>query len=99
MFAAILLSQFNSCPGITIATDDVITTTDDVITTTDDVIHIICINLEGKLMCCQFLGHKNSPHQLYFLELHMETLMQQLLNNNQKICCWSKFLYVKKLFH
>ena len=49
MFEAILLSQFNSCPGITIATDDVITTTDDVITTTDDVIHIICIDLKGKL--------------------------------------------------
>ena len=39
-----------------------------------------------------------SPFQIYFLELHMEILIQQLLNNNQKIC-WSKFLYVKKLFH
>ena len=37
LFAAILLSQFSPYPGITIATDDVITTTDDVITTTDDV--------------------------------------------------------------
>ena len=52
MLAAILLSQFNPCPGITIATD-VITTIDDVITVTDDVIHIICIDLEGKLMCCR----------------------------------------------
>ena len=51
MFAAILLSQFKSCPGITIATDNVITTTNDVITATDDVIHIICKDLEGKLMC------------------------------------------------
>ena len=51
VFAAILWSQFNSCPGITIATDDIITTT-------DDVIHIICIDLEGNLMCCLFLGQK-----------------------------------------
>ena len=51
VFAAILLSQFNSCPRITIATDEVITTT-------DDVIHIICIDLEGKLMCCLFSGQK-----------------------------------------
>ena len=58
MLAAILLSQFNSCLGITIATDDIIITTDDIITTTDDVIHIICIDLEGKLMCCLFLGQK-----------------------------------------
>ena len=58
MFAAILLSQFNSCPGITIATDDVITTTDGVITTIDDVIYIICIDLEGKVMCVLFLGQK-----------------------------------------
>ena len=72
--------------------------TSDVITTTDDVIHIICIDLEGKLMCCLFLG-QNFPLQFYFLELHVEMLMQQLLNNNQKICCWSKFLYVKNLFH
>ena len=54
MFAAILLSQFNLCPGITIATDDVITTNDDVIITTDDVIHIICIDLEGNFMCFLF---------------------------------------------
>ena len=58
VFTAILLSQFNSSPGITIATDDVITTTDDVITTTDDVMHIICIVLEGKLMCSLFLVQK-----------------------------------------
>ena len=31
---------------------------------------------------------ENSPLQIYFLELDMEILMQQLLNNNQKICCW-----------
>ena len=41
---------------------------------------------------------KNSPLQIYLLELHMEILMQQLLHNNQKICCWSKFLSTKKLF-
>ena len=94
MFAAILLSQFNLCPGVTIATDDIITITDDVITVTDDVIHTICINLEGKLMCCNkvsFLMTTDSPLQIYFLELHMEILMQQLLWNNKKICCWSKF--------
>ena len=97
MFAAILLSQFRSYPGITIATDDLITTTDDVITTTYDVIHIICIDLEGKLMCYLFLG-QNSPLQISFLDLHMGILMQQSLNNNQKIYCWSKFLYVKNYF-
>ena len=57
------------------ATDDVITTTDDVITATDDVIHIICIDLEGNLMCCLFFRTKNSPLQIYFLELHVEILM------------------------
>ena len=56
MFGAILLSQFNSCPGITIATDDVITATDDVITTTDDVIHTICIDLEGKHCFVKMVG-------------------------------------------
>ena len=82
MFAAILLSQLNSCPGITRVTDDVITTA-------DDVIHMICID---------FFRTENSPLQLLFLELHMEILMQQLLNNNQNICCWSKFLSVKNYF-
>ena len=56
MFAIILSSQFSPCPGITIITDDVITTTDDVITATDDAIRIICIDLEGKLMCCKKVG-------------------------------------------
>ena len=68
MFAAIVLTQFNLCPGITTATDDVITNTDDVITTTDDVIHIICIDLEGKLMCCNKVAcfmTTNSPLQFY----------------------------------
>ena len=41
---------------------------------------------------------QNSPLQIYFLELHMEILMQQLLKNNQNICCWSIFLYVKNYF-
>ena len=54
MFAEIVLSQFNSCPGITIATNDVITTIDDVITTTDDVIHMICIDLEENLCVACF---------------------------------------------
>ena len=70
MFAAILLSQFNLCPGITIATGDVITTTDDVITGTDDVIHTICIDLEGKLMCFNKVTcfvTTSSPLQIYFL--------------------------------
>ena len=40
---------------------------------------------------------KNSPLQIYFLELHMEILMQQLLYSNQKICCWSKFLSTKNI--
>ena len=38
------------------ATDDVITTTNDVITGTDDAIYIICIVLEGKVMCCNKVG-------------------------------------------
>ena len=101
MFAAILLSQFNLCPGITIATDDVITTTDDVINTNDDVIHIICIDLDGKLMCCLFLGQK-IHFKFIFLELYMEILMQQLLNNNQKYVvrvssCQKKY-FIKKRF-
>ena len=69
MFAAILLSQFIPCPGITMATDDVITTTDDVITTTHDVIHTIYIVLEGKLMCCDkvacFYDNKFSTSYLF----------------------------------
>ena len=69
MFAAILLSHFSPCPGITIVTDDVITTTDDVITVTDDIIHIICIVLEGKPMCCHkvasFYDNKFSTSNLF----------------------------------
>ena len=65
MFAAILLSQFNPYPGITIATDDVITTTNDVITITDEVIHTIYIDLEGKLMCCPSLRQKISTSNLF----------------------------------
>ena len=88
MFTAILLSQFSPYPGITIVTDDVITAT-------DDVIHTICIDLEGKLMCCNKVAcfmTTNSPLQIYFLELHVEILMQQLLCSNKQICSWSKFL-------
>ena len=59
MFAAILLSQFNPCPGITIATDDIITITDDVITATDNVIHPLCINLKGKLWKTSGITHGN----------------------------------------
>ena len=75
MFVAILLSQFNPCPWVHIATDDVIT-----ITITDDVIHKICTDLEGKLMCCKKVTcfmTINSTFQIYFLELQsMEILMQ-----------------------
>ena len=39
----------------------------------------------------------NSPLKIDFLELHMEILMQQLLHRNKKICCWSKFLYIKRI--
>ena len=102
VFAAILLSQFSPCPGITMATDDVITATDDVITATDEVIHIICIDLEGKLICCKKIAvfmTTNSLLKFYFLELLVEILMQQFLLSNQKICCWSKFLCTIKLFH
>ena len=67
-----LLSQFNLCPGITIATDDVITTTDDiipatddVITTTNDVIHIIYIDLEGKIMSCKKVASRFSTSNLF----------------------------------
>ena len=69
MFAAILLSQFNSCPGITIVTDDIITTTDDVMTTTDDIIHIICIDMEGKIHVLPVLGQKILHLKFIFLEL------------------------------
>ena len=62
MFGAILLSQFSPCPGITVAIDDVITTT-------DDVIHTICIDLEGKVMCCKevacFYDNKFSASNLF----------------------------------
>ena len=75
LFLGQKFSTSNLFSGITIATDDVITTTDDVITTTDIVIHIICIDLEGKPMCWLFLG-QNSPLQIYFLELYMEILMK-----------------------
>ena len=97
------LQQFWCCyltqySGITIETDDVITTTDDVITTTDDVIHIICIDLEGKLMCCLFLGRKNSPFQIYFLELYMEILRQKLLNNNKIYVVGQSFFMSKNYF-
>ena len=53
---------------------------------TDDVIHVLHV-----------FRTENSALQIYFLELHMEILMQLLFNNNQKICCWSKFLYVKNI--
>ena len=101
MFVAILLSQFSPCPGMTIATDDIITATDDVMTGTDDVMHIIWIVLEGKLMCWNRVAYfmaTNSLVQIYFLELHMEILMQQLLHSSKKICSWWKFLYTKKYF-
>ena len=43
-------------------------------------------------MCCLVLRQKIFSLQIYFLELHMENIdAEQLLNNNQKICCWSKF--------
>ena len=47
---------------------------------------------------------ENSPLQIYFLELelHVEILMQQLSNSNQKICCWfslcPKIISLKKVF-
>ena len=51
------------------ATDDVITTTDDVITATDDALHTICIDLEGKLICCKkvacFEDNKFSTSNLF----------------------------------
>ena len=53
----------------------------------------------GKLMCCLFLGQKILHFKFIFLELHVEILIQQLLHSNQKLCCWSKFLSTKKLFH
>ena len=69
MFVAILLSQFSPCPGITMVTDDVITTTDDVIIVTDDGIHTICIVLEGKVMYCNkvtcFYNNKFSTSNLF----------------------------------
>ena len=69
MFAAILLSQFNSCPKITIATDDLITTTDDVITTHN--LH----SFGGKSLVLPVFRTENSPLQIYFLEIHKEILM------------------------
>ena len=41
---------------------------------------------------------ENSPLQIYFLELHMEILMQQLLNNNQKYVVGQSFFMSKNYF-
>ena len=38
---------------------------------------------------------ENSPLQIYFLELHMEILMQQLLNNSQKCVAGQSFFMLK----
>ena len=40
----------------------------------------------------------NSPLQIYFLELHMETLMQQLLHSNKKYALVKVSLY-QNFFH
>ena len=45
----------NSCPGIILATDDVI--------------HIVCIDLEEKTHVLHVFKTENSPLQIYFLEL------------------------------
>ena len=99
MFAAVLLSQFTQCPGVTMVTDDVITTTDDVITATDDVIHTICIDLEGKLMCCKkvacFYNNKFSTSNLFSGITH-RNIDATIITQQPKICFWSKFLYTKK---
>ena len=74
--------------------------TDDVITTTDDVIYIICIVLEGKLMCWNkvvcFIT--NSPLKVDFLELHMDILMQQLLHSYKKYAVGQSFFIPKNYF-
>ena len=102
MFEAFLLSPFNPYPGITIAIDDVITTTDDVITATDDVIHIICIDLEGKLMCCKkvacFYDNKFCISNLWS-GITYGNIDATIITQQQKICCWSEFLYTKNLFN
>ena len=56
----------------------------DVITTTDDVIQIICIDLEGKLMCCLFLGQKILHFKFIFWNSHGNidaTVITQQPNN------------------
>ena len=37
----------------------------------------------------------NSPLKIYFLELHMEILMQQLLHNNKNMLLVKVSLYLK----
>ena len=49
-------------------------------------------------MCYLVLG-QNSPLQINFIELHMEILMQQLLNNKQKYAVSQSFFMSKKLLH
>ena len=95
MFIAILLSQFSPHPGITMATNDVITTTNDVITIIDDVIHTICIVLEGKLMHCNkvacFYDNKFSTSH-FFSGITHGNIDATITTWQQKICCCSKFL-------
>ena len=71
--------------------------TDDVITVINDVIHTNCIDLEGKLMCCNkvtcFYDNKFSTSNLFSGIIDATIIKQQ-----QKICCWSKFLCTKNYF-
>ena len=102
MFGAILLSQFSPCPGITMATDDVTTTTDDVITATDDVIHSICIDLEGKLMCCNkvacFYDNKFSTSNL-FSGITDGNIDATIITQQQKYAVGKSFFVLKKNFN
>ena len=81
------------------ASDDVITTTDDVITATDNVIHILCIDLEGKLMCCKivpcFYDYKFSTSNLFSRITHENIDATTLLHSNQKYAVGQSFFVPK----
>ena len=80
------------CPRITMAMDDIITVT-------DDVIHTICIDLEGKLMCCKkfacFYDNKFPTSNLF--SRITQILMQQLLHSNQKYAVGHSFFKRKNI--
>ena len=91
-----MLSQFSTCPGISMATDDVITTTVDVIAA----IHIIFLDLEGKLTCCKkfvcFYDNKFSTSKLFSGITHGNIDATIITQQNMLLV---KVSLYQKLFH